>query len=190
MHRCRQRALEKLTSSSREAHSNDTAPDFGYNAANKICTQLPPQEWNCECAYSSFIETCHSAGMTAIYIGNELTELHLGDLPRFREACGYFPRLRPGRTRRRHPGAIFAQIFRLLAPPGRADTEASFRLFAGCDFSVGCRTRLTTDSIVLKRLIRPTHSRQETPFNYEAGYPTAMLNLGRQSPFEYSAYPC
>jgi hypothetical protein len=77
---------------------------------------------------------------------------------------------------------IFSSVKHALGAPDESDTEASFRLFfAGCEaLQSVVEHKLTTDSIVLKRLIRPTLPLgKETPFfQYEAGYPTAMLNLG------------
>jgi hypothetical protein len=189
-------ALDELTSSSREANHNATTnPDFDYNAASKICTQLCREaaETGGRLPPSRLVfhleDVLSSAGMTAIATLDqaELQTLQGPSLRFLGKLVACFAQVEdpeePGvGILEQYSPQIFSSVKHALGAPDESDTEASLRLFlAGCEaLQSVVEHKLTTDTIVLKRLIRPTlPPGKETPFfQYEAGYPTAMLNLG------------
>jgi hypothetical protein len=187
-------ALDELISSSREANRNGAAnPDFDYKAASMSCNQLcrEASETGGRLPPSRLVfhleDVLSSAGMTAIATLDqaELQTLQGSSIRFLGKLVACFAQIQdpeePGvRILEQFSPQIFSSVKHALGAPDESDTEASLRLFlAGCEaLQSVVHHKLTTDGMVVKRLIRPTlPPGKETPFfQYEAGYPTAMLN--------------
>lgn len=187
-------ALDELTRISCEANPNGNAnPDFDYKAASRICTQLCREaaETGGRLPPSHLVfhleDVLSAAGMTAIATLDqaELQTLQGSSIRFLGNLVACFAQFQdpeePGVSiLEQYSPQIFSSVKHALGAPDESDTEASLRLFyAGCEaLQSVAEHKLTTDSIVVKRLIRPTLPLdKETPFfQYGAGYPTAMLN--------------
>lgn len=81
-----------------------------------------------------------------------------------------------------HATQIFSSVKHALGAPDDSETEASLRLFqAGCEaIQSMVEHEMTTDVVVLKRLIRPTlPPNNDIPFfGYTEGYPPTLLAVG------------
>jgi hypothetical protein len=189
-------ALSELTDIFNESsHAGTVNPHFDFAVANRECTRL--------CRQASEIEGRLPPTHLVFHLGDVLSsacmsciatldkaELQIlqGSSIRFLEklvAC-FAKILDPEEAGavgilEQYSTQIFSSVKHALGAPDESDSESALRLFlAGCEaLDSIVKHELTTDAMVLKRLIRPVlPTNNDVPFfHYKAGYPPALLGI-------------